>query len=268
MSEVEARKIRPSNGAAGLAFLGGSRWRGVFAATVAALVLGGAGLGAAAATGNEPARKLFGISSDSAIKVEFTGVIVEASATELRIDAGGDLRIVVLDNSSSITQGGDDETASIADLLPGTIVEIHGRLLADNTIVATRVHIEDDDGISTPGATQPATTPTRAPATPPPPAPTAAPATVPAAQPTLDDDDDGGPGSGDDDSGPGVGDDDGGADDDSGPGGSDDGADDDSGSGGSDDDGADDDSGPGGSDDGSDDDSESGGSDGDDGGDD
>lgn len=272
MSEVEARTMRTSSNGTGLAgWLGGSRLRTVLAAATAAVVLGGAGLGVAAATGNEPARKLFGISSDSAIKVEFKGVVVEATATELRVDANGDLRIVTVDGATSF-RGADDEDASIADITPGMIVEVHGRLLADNTILATRVNIDDDDdGIGTPGATQSAATATASPATPPP----AATTTAPAAQPTFDDDDDrqDGDHQGDDDdeqgededdhSGPGDGDDDEDSPDDedsSGPGSGDDHEDesagDNSGSGGSDDDGDEDhsdDSGSGGGDDGADD---------------
>lgn len=208
--------------------LGGSRLRGVLSAVAAAGIVGGAGLGIAAASGNEPVRNLLRISSDSAIKVEFTGVVVEASASELRVDVAGDLRVVALDGNTSITRSGDP--AGIDALAPGTAVEVHGRLLPDNSIVATRVNIEDDDEAGSPTV---ATTPTADPTA----ATTSVPST-PNAQPTDDhgdddqgEDEDSGPGSGDDqgedeDGGPGAGDDVG-EDDDSGPGSSDDEADED-----------------------------------------
>ncbi len=253
------------------------------AVTAAVLVLGGASLGVAAATGNEPVRNLFGISSNSTIKVELTGTVVSVNGPVVEVSANGDIRVVVIDENTDLTSGGDDDTPLPLDgILVGQVVEVHGRLQPDNSILATRFHLEDgDDGIGgTPTAGAPTQAVPTADATSGVPTvvnPTVGVPTVgstPSAGPTVDDhggdrdddddDDNSGSGSGDDDgdddnSGSGSGDDDG-DDDNSGSGsGDDDGDDDNSGSGSGDDDGDDDNSGSGsGDDDGDDDNSGSG----------
>jgi len=240
------------------------------AAVAGALVLFGAlGLGASAATGNapEPVRELLGISSNSTIRIELEGTIVtvEPSTSTLTVSANGDVRTVIVTGNTELSRGGD--AIALGDLTAGHRVEVNGALQPDNSIIATRVHLEDDDNNGFPNV---------APSTPGADAPT----------PAFDDDDGddrdddrdddrgdddfdddrSGPNGGDDDgqdddsdddgfdddsSGPGSGDDDDDAfdDDDSGHGG-DDGADDSD----DDDDGDDDRSGPGGGDDDGDDD--------------
>ena len=110
----------------------------------------GAGFGVAAATGNEPVRGLLGI-SNSVIGVEFEGVVVDVQPGALRIDANGDLRIVTVDANTDITRSG--EVVAFDAIAPAMTVEVHGRLLSDNTILATRVNLEDDlDASPTAGA--------------------------------------------------------------------------------------------------------------------
>jgi hypothetical protein len=180
------------------------------AAAAGALVLFGAlGLGASAATGNGPApvREFFGISSASAIRVEFTGTIVsiEPSTSTLVVSANGDMRTVVVTDGTEITRSG--QALTLGDLAAGQLVEVKGTLEADNKIAATRLHLED-------AGAQPT-----------------APAAAPAAVPTVDDDgqsdDHGDDALDDDNSGPGNGDD--GDDDHSGTDGDDNEGDDDAG---------------------------------------
>lgn len=237
-------------------FAAGPVWRTAFAAGAALFVVGGAGLGAAAATGNEPVRELLRISSNSVIGVEFQGVVVDVQPGALRIDANGDLRIVTVDANTEITDSSDD--VPFETIQPSMTAEIHGRLLSDNTILATRVNIEDDAGVPT---FDPTLTPE-----PTIPAPSA---TAPVGVPTADDDDEDDE---EDNRGVGNGDDDGDNDDNSGPGNADDNNDDNSGPGSGDDDGANNDdddrsgsnSGSGGGDEGGDEDSGGSGSGGDD----
>ncbi len=123
------------------------------AAGMVAVIVGGLGMGAAAATGNapEPVRSFFGVSS--VIRVEFAGAIVSIGGTTLQIDANGDVRTVVVNGNTELSRGGDD--ILLGDLAPGDVVEVKGTLQADNSVVATRVHLEDDaDAIvtTTPGA--------------------------------------------------------------------------------------------------------------------
>jgi hypothetical protein len=251
MSELETARMNEKTGGIAEALAGWWKrpvMRTGVAVTAAVLVLSGAGLGAAAATGNEPVRNLLGISSSSTIKVEFEGTVVSVNGSVLAVSANGDIRTVVIDAGTDLTRGGDRALSS-GDIVAGQFVEVHGRLQADNSILATRFHLEDgDDG---PGGTATAGAPTQA-------APTAnATGAVPTVgngtvgpQPTADatpnpqstvddhgddrdDDDDDGDDDGDDNSGPGNGDHDnsgpgGGDDDNSGPDG---GADDNSGSG-------------------------------------
>ncbi len=122
------------------------------AAGMAAVIVGGLGMGAAAATGNapEPVRSFFGVSS--VIRVEFAGAIVSIGGTTLQIDANGDVRMVVVNGNTELSRGGDD--ILLGDLAPGDVVEVKGTLQADNSVVATRVHIEDDADVTvtpTPG---------------------------------------------------------------------------------------------------------------------
>jgi hypothetical protein len=196
------------------------------AAAAGALVLFGAlGLGASAATGNGPApvREFFGISSSSAIRVEFLGTIVsiEPATNTLVVSANGDMRTVIVGDHTEIT--GSGQALTLDDLSAGQLVEVKGTLQSDNTIAATRLHLEDAGAEPTvPAVDVP---------------------TAPAAVPTTDDRDDDGDDDGfeDDNDGPDDGDDNG--DDNSGPGGDDDHGDDDN-PGGGDDDRAGDDDGP------------------------
>ncbi len=234
------------------------------------LMFGALGIGgAAAATGNTPdsVRNLF--NSSSAFNVEFTGTIASVDGNVLVIEAGGDSRTVTIAEGAEISRDGDDVPAS--DLTVGSIVEVKGTLQPDITILATRVHLEDelddaiededeDDQREDEGEDGDDASVTAVPVA-------SATATTPVIVPTIDDDDDcdnSGTGSpcdddgdvDDDSSGPGSGDDDGANDDNSGPGsGDDDGANDDnSGSGSGDDDAEDDSSGSGSGDDDDDDD--------------
>jgi hypothetical protein len=209
------------------------------AAVAGALVLFGAlGLGASAATGNapEPVREFLGI-SNSTIRIELEGTIVtvEPSTSTLTVSASGDIRTVTVTGDTELSRGGD--AIALGDFAAGQQVEVKGSLQPDNSILATRVHLEDGDdddgrfptaGPSTPGVD------------------------VPGAVPTFDDHDDDDDDFDDDSSGPGNADDDDFDDDNSGPGnGEDDDFDDDnSGHGsGDDDDDFDDSSRPGGGDD-------------------
>jgi len=135
------------------------------AAVAGALVLFGAlGLGASAATGNapEPVREFLGISSNSTIRIELEGTIVtvEPSTSTLTVSANGDVRTVIVTGNTELSRGGD--TIALGDLAAGQRVEVKGALQPDNSIIATRVHLEDgdDDGFpnvapSTPGADAP-----------------------------------------------------------------------------------------------------------------
>ena len=218
--------------------------RTVMATVAAVTVVSGAGLGAAAAMGQaDPVRELLRISSSSAIGVELTGTVVSIDGATIKVDANGDVRTIIIDDSTKITGGGgNDALLTIADIVVGGTVEVHGKLLADNSIQATRFHVEDDvadvptagvptETVSTPGA-----------------GPTAG--STPSAGPTVDDDEDEGDDPEDEDnSGPGSGDD--ASDDNSGPNSGsdsgDDASDDDSSGddGGGSDSGSDDSSGPG-----------------------
>jgi hypothetical protein len=201
-------------------------------------VFGVLGVGAAAATGNapEPVRELFRSSATNGLRIEFVGLITAADpvATTFTVQIGDDVRVVRVVESTELSRGGDD--IAFGDFAAGDFVEVKGALQPDDTIVASRVHMEDgDDRTAEPGVT-----------------------TTPDDDDDAegDDDENSGPGNaddGDDDdnSGPGDGDDD---DDDSGPNNADDADDDDSsGPGDSDDGGGDDDSGTGSGDDGDDD---------------
>ena len=191
-------------------------WPGAFQAAALAGVVAVftvAGVGAAAAAGSGPVRDVLGISSESSIRVELDGVITAIDVSTITVDAGGDIREVIVTDDTEL-EGVD----GLGALSVGDMVEIKGKLQTDNTIVASSIRLA--------GAAVP--TPTIVPAAPP---PTVAPPVVP---PPHDDDefddDSSGPGGGDDDddvdddnSGPGGGDDDDEFDDDnSGPGGGDD----------------------------------------------
>ena len=134
-------------------------------ATVAAVsVVGGVGLGAAAAMGQaDPVRELLRISSSSVIGVELRGTVVSIDGSTLTVDANGDIRTIIIDDSTKITAGGSDGGLTLVDIIVGGAVEVHGKLLADNSIQATRFHLEDDlagsptvgvptEAVSTPGA--------------------------------------------------------------------------------------------------------------------
>lgn len=139
----------------------------------AAVMFGAVTMGAAAATGNapDPVREFLGV-SDSVIRVEFTGTIVSIEGSTLTVDANGDLRTVVVDAATELSRGGDD--IALADFAAGDPVEVKGRLQADNTVLASRVHLEDDvpglatepagDGTVTPEPTGDPTDPTAVPA--------------------------------------------------------------------------------------------------------
>lgn len=162
-------------------------------------LFGALGVGAAAATGiaPEPVRELFRFSSSSQIRVEFNGVIaaIDADARTLDVAAGGDVRTVRVNASTELTSGGRGIT--LADFSPGDPVEVKGTLQSDDTILASRVHLEDDaDTTATPRVD-----------------PTAGAGTPDDADDDGDNDDSSGPGSGDgddsdplDNSGPGNGD--------------------------------------------------------------
>jgi len=250
LDQVEASAVGTGSGGGIMSIFRSLRGRPLAfqgAAIGGALVLFGAlGLGASAATGNapEPVRDFLGISSSSTIRVELEGTIVsvEPSASTLTVSAGGDMRTVVVTGDTELSRSGN--AIALTDLAAGQQVEVKGALQPDNSIVATRVQVEDGNG----------GLPTVAPSTPGVSAPTAV--------STFDDrgggdDDDG---DGDDDHGGPGGDDDGDSvdDDSSGPGsdGNDDSVDDDSsgpGSDGNDDSVDDDSSGPGSGSDGTDD---------------
>lgn len=217
----QLEKARMSEQSGGLAEAVAAWWKRPMmrtgaAVTAAVLVLGGAGLGVAAATGNEPVRNFLGISSSSTIKVELTGTVVSVNGPVIEVNANGDVRSVVIDGNTDL-KGDNDALLALDDIAPGQLVEVHGRLQPDNSILATRFHLQDGSGIGgSPTAAAPtAGVPTQG-------APTAG-ATIavptaagtPAAGPTADDhgddrdddqgeddnldDDNSGPGSGDDD---------------------------------------------------------------------
>jgi hypothetical protein len=131
-------------------FLGRSR------AFQAAAVAGGialfsvAGIGAAAATGSapEPVREFFGL-SDSKVRIEFEGIVVsvEPSANSLDVSAGGAIRTVIVNDSTELSDGGDE--IQVDDFTVGDVVEVKGSLQADGTVLASRVHLEDDDDAPT-----------------------------------------------------------------------------------------------------------------------
>ncbi len=221
------------------------------------IMFGAAGIGGAAATGNtpEPVRNLFS-SSSPAFNVEFTGVIMAVNGGEYSVEVGGATRTFVLADNADVRFDDHDDDGTTAGLSVGAVVKVRGTLLPDNTILASRVRVEDaddrdDDGNKTATATASSVASSTAPAAT---ATTAPPVVVP----TIDDDDDcdnSGPGSpcdddderndddgeeNDDNSGRGNGDDDGDNNDNSGPGNGDDGGDD-SGAGDDDDDDEDDD---------------------------
>jgi len=178
-------------------------------------LFGALGVGASAATGTapEPVRDLFRLTSSSQIRVEFTGVVtgIDLAAGTLEVSAGGDVRTVRVTASTEISRGGD--AIGLDGLMVGDVVEVKGALQTDNSVLAKRVHLEDDeDATGTPVAD-----------------PTAGAGTPDDADDVDDDsidDDNSGPGGGDgddsdpsDSSGPG---DDGKDDDNSGPGSGDD----------------------------------------------
>jgi len=151
------------------------------AAGAAIVLFGGAAIGASAATGTtpEPVRQLFGISSTSVIKVELEGIVVsvDAAAGTMVVDAGGDLRTIVVSPSTEIDgDDGDDDAdpfLTLEGIPPGAFVEVKGALQPDNSILASKIDVDDDDDAQ----------PTAAP-------PTATPDAVPPAVPTDDHDDD------------------------------------------------------------------------------
>jgi hypothetical protein len=115
--------------------------RAAAAAVAAIAVVGGAGLGAAAATGSgQPVRAFLRISSNSTIKVEFTGVVLAVEGDTLRVDTGADVRMVVVGPGTSIEAG--DRPLTAAAIAAGQTVEVRGRLRPDNRIEAIRVRIE------------------------------------------------------------------------------------------------------------------------------
>lgn len=203
LTELEASTPPPRSGAAAWLAAFGARpaaFRGLAVAGTVALV-GVLGLGAAAATGNgpEPVRQFLGVSSNRAIEVEFTGTIVSKQDDVLLVSGGGGFREVRIVPQTALDDGG--RSLTLADLVAGDEIEVHGELQVDNTIIATRVSREDGDDDDNPSA-----------------GPTAGPTTdAPGAVPTVDDDaDDDVDDDADDNSGPGNTDDDG--DDNSGPG--------------------------------------------------
>ena len=108
-------------------------------------LVGVLGIGAAAATGNapEPVRQLFGASS-SALRVEFEGVIVaiDANARTVDVDVAGDVRTVLVVDTTELSRGGD--AILLEQFAVGDPVEVKGALQIDDTIIASRVHLEDD----------------------------------------------------------------------------------------------------------------------------
>ncbi|MEX0750265.1 MAG: DUF5666 domain-containing protein [Dehalococcoidia bacterium] len=213
LDQVEASAVGTGGGGGIMSIFNSFRGRPLAfqgIAVAAALVLFGAlGLGASAATGNapEPVREFLGIASDSTIRVELEGTIVtvEPSTSTLTISANGDIRTVIVTGSTELSRGGDP--IALSDFVAGQRVEVKGSLQPDNSIVATRVHLEDGDDDER--------FPTVAPSMPGADAPTAAPTDD--RDDDDDDDDNSGPGNADDDdgdhfdddnSGPGNGDDD------------------------------------------------------------
>ena len=117
------------------------------AAAVAGSValVGVLGIGAAAATGNtpEPVRELFS-SSGAALRVEFDGVIVaaDAGAQTFDVDVAGDVRTVRVVESTELSRSGG--AIAFDQFTAGAPVEVKGALQPDDTIVASRVHLEDE----------------------------------------------------------------------------------------------------------------------------
>ncbi len=180
------------------------------AATLASSIalFGALGVGASAATGTapEPVRDLFRFSFNSQIRVEFDGLItmIDADASTLGVAEGGDVRTVHITASTELSRGGHG--IALGDFALGDQVEVRGALQPDDTILASRVHLEDDGDAGT------------------------TPAADPTAEAGTPDDADGGGVDGGDNSGPGGGDDSGSSDN-GGPGSDDGAADDDSGPG-------------------------------------
>jgi hypothetical protein len=178
-------------------------------------LFGALGVGAAAATGNtpEPVRELFRSSASTSLRVEFEGIItaIDPVARTINVDVAGDVRTVIVVDGTELSDSGDD--IAFEAFAGGDLVEVKGALQPDDTIVASRVHREDDfddepDATRTPDNDDDEPDATRT-----------------AGHDDDDgDDDNSGPGNSDDDnSGPGNSDDDDGHDDDdSGPGNSDD----------------------------------------------
>lgn len=203
--QVEATDVGMRSGGGIMAIFRSFRGRPLafqgLAAAGALVLFGALGLGASAATGTTPApvRDLLRISSNSVIHVEFTGTVVsvEPAAGTLTVSANGDIRTVVVTAGTEVSDSGDPIV--LDDIAAGQTVEVEGALQPDNSIVASKVHVEDDD------ETPEASTPTAA-------------ATAPAAadddghDDDEDDDregeDDGDQGDDDDSSGPGSDDDD------------------------------------------------------------
>lgn len=186
-------------------------------ATVAAVtVVGGVGMSAATAMGQaDPVRELLRISSSSTIGVELTGTVVSIDGTTIKVDANGDVRTIIVDDSTKIT-GGDDDALTLDDIVVGGTVEVHGRLFSDNSIQATRFHVEDAGGASPTEAVPTSGVPTETAST-----PGAEPTSgsTPSAGQTEDADDEG---DHEDNSGPGNADDDGDNEEDGGSGSGDD----------------------------------------------
>lgn len=119
-------------------------------------LFGALGVGASAATGTapEPVRDLFRLTSSSQIRVEFTGVVtgMDLVAGTLQVSAAGDVRTVRVTASTEISRGGD--AIGLDGLTVGDVVEVKGALQTDNSVLAKRVHLEDDedDATGTPGA--------------------------------------------------------------------------------------------------------------------
>jgi hypothetical protein len=125
-------------------------WRGrslafrTLAVVAAVVVFGGAGLGASAATGNtpEPVRTLLRLPSDSTIKVEMKGTLLSMDAATIGVEVDGQHRFVVLTSETEFKHG--RSVISPADFVPGDFVEVKGRLLDDDSIVALEVKLEGD----------------------------------------------------------------------------------------------------------------------------
>lgn len=125
-------------------------WRGrslavrALAVVAAVVVFGGAGLGASAATGNtpEPVRTLLRLPSDSTIKVEMKGTLLSIDQNTIGVEVDGQQRFVSLTSSTEFKHG--RSAISPADFVPGDFVEVKGRLLEDDSIVALEVKLEGE----------------------------------------------------------------------------------------------------------------------------